>query len=309
MREPTDRPDVSDPLVARLRGHVDGLAGRIGPRHLGRPSAVAATLALVERELADAADLAVAPEAYDAGGIEAVNLVAEIPGRDRPGEIVLLGAHYDTVETTPGADDNASAVAMLLECARLLRDCSPRRTIRFVAFACEEPPHFNDGTMGSRHHARQARSRDERITAMICLEMVGYYATEPGSQHVPEDLPAPLRRIAPTRGDFLAAVTNLASARLGLGFRRGFKRAAPDFPLFSAALPESFHLIRLSDNSSFWDRRYPALMLTDTSFLRNPHYHLPSDEPDTLDYQRMACATIGVAGAIAHLAAAAVRPA
>lgn len=190
---------------------------------------------------------------------------------------------------------------MLLEVARLLRGLTPSRSIRYVAFACEEPPHFYTDSMGSQVHARSCRQRQEHIVGMLCLEMVGYYSSSAASQQMPESIPSWLRWAFPRRGNFLASVANLRSMGLGWRFRRGFKKAVR-FPLFSIALPELIREIRLSDNSSFWDQGFPALMLTDTSFLRNPHYHLPSDTPDTLDYSSMAAVTQGVAGAIAHLA-------
>ena len=179
--------------------------------------------------------------------------------------------------------------------------------MRFEAFACEEPPHFFTETMGSQVYARQCRERCEKVVGMLCLEMVGYYTTEPNSQLVDEQIPRFLRWVFPRRGDFLAAVGNVRSWRLGWTFRRGFKRAVR-FPLFSVALPEKVQAIRLSDNSSFWDYGYRALMLTDTSFLRNPHYHLPSDVPETLDYARTARVTIGVAGGVARIAKRGWRP-
>jgi hypothetical protein len=136
---------------------------------------------------------------------------------------------------------------------------------------------------------------------MLCLEMVGFYLAAKGTQRVPDAIPRFLHWAFPRRGKFLAAVGNLRSWKLGWNFRRGFKRASR-FPLFSISLPEIIHDIRRSDNSSFWDQGYPALMLTDTSYLRNPHYHLASDTPDTLDYQCMASVTQGVAGGVAFLA-------
>lgn len=297
--------DAEQALAARLREHVERLAGEIGPRHMGKPSSIEATVAYVERELTALGD-EVGRQTYHVGEQEAVNLIVERPAGERSkrsDEIVVLGAHYDTVPQTPGADDNASAVAMLIEVARLLRGVETKRTVRFVAFANEEPPHFHTGTMGSQVYARACRQRGEKIVAMLCLEMVGYYRTEPGSQQIPPAIPRLLRWAFPKRGDFLAAVGNLRSWRLLWPFRRGFKRAAR-FPLFTIALPELVHEIRLSDNSSFWDHGYRALMLTDTSFLRNPHYHQPSDTSDTLDYERMARVTQGVAGGLARLAGA-----
>lgn len=287
-------------LTERLKLHVDRLAGLIGPRHIGKPVALDAAATYIERELLSLGDT-VERQTYDAGGKMVSNLIAARTGSHRPDEIVILGAHYDTVPSTPGADDNASAVAVLIEAARLLTRANPRRTVRFVAFPCEEPPHFYRSTMGSQIHARTCRTNNERIVGMLCLEMVGYYTTEPNSQQVPPAIPRFLRWAFPRRGNFLAAVGNFRSWRLAWSFRRGFKRAAR-FPLFSILLPEAIHEIRLSDNSSFWDQGYPALMLTDTSFLRNPHYHLPSDLPETLDYERMAQVTLGVAGALRRIA-------
>jgi Zn-dependent M28 family amino/carboxypeptidase len=287
-------------LVENLRRHVDRLAGLIGPRHAGRPVALSAAVTLIENEFSQSG-YSVERQCYLAAGHEVANLIATIPGSIRPDEIVILGAHYDTVETTPGADDNASAVAVLIEVARLLRDCRPPRTIRFVAFACEEPPYFYTGEMGSQVYAKACRNRGDRILGMLCLEMVGYYSIAPNSQRLPEAIPRFLRWAFPRRGNFLAAVGNLRSMKLSWTFRRGFKHAAR-FPLFSICLPEAVHDIRLSDNSSFWDQGYPALMLTDTSYLRNPHYHLATDTPETLDYDRMSDVTIGVAGGVAKLA-------
>lgn len=289
-------------LAHNLFQHVDRLAGLIGPRHLGNSPAFHAAAGLVERELSNILPAATL-QTYRVGNEEVANVVAAIPGTTLHDEIVVVGAHYDTVWSTPGADDNASAVAMLIEVARLMRDSRPRRTIRFVSFACEEPPYFHTGDMGSQFFARECRRRNERIHGMLCLEMVGYYSSKPNSQSVPPSIPRSLHRLFPNRGDFLAAVANLRSWRLLWQFRRGFKRAVR-FPLFSIALPERIAEIRLSDNSSFWDQNYPALMLTDTSFLRNPHYHLNSDTPDTLDYERMAQVTVGVAGGLRRIAKA-----
>jgi hypothetical protein len=135
---------------------------------------------------------------------------------------------------------------------------------------------------------------------MLCLEMVGFFTAETGVQKLPPGIPRFLRWVFPRRGDFLAAVGNLRSWKLSRKFRRGFKRATR-FPLFSIVLPELIHDIRRSDNSSFWDQGYQALMLTDTSYLRNPHYHPTSDTPDTLDYKRMASVVIGVLGGVVEL--------
>lgn len=287
-------------IESNLRCHVDRLAGLIGPRTLQRPKSIAAALGYIRGQW-ETMGYSVADENYDAAGTLATNLVVETAGIKRSDEIILLGAHYDTVSTTPGADDNASAVAVLLEVSRLLKDHMGSRTVRYVSFACEESPYFDLDSMGSQHNAREARKRGDKIVAMLCLEMVGYFRDEVGSQAVPPSIPKFFHWLFPRRGNFLAAVGNLSSWKLNWSFRRGFKRGTR-LPLFSIILPEKVHEIRRSDNSSYWDQGYPALMLTDTSFLRNPHYHRPSDLPETLDYGRMTLVARGVAAAINRLA-------
>jgi hypothetical protein len=155
--------------------------------------------------------------------------------------------------------------------------------------------------MDSQYHARQARLRGEKILGMICLEMVGYDSAADNSQKVQPLIPKWLRHFFPHRGDFLPAVGNMPSWRLFWKIRRGFKRGPRSMPLFSICLPEKINEIRLSDDSSFWDQDYAALMLTDNSFLRNPNYQRCTDTPDTLDYQRMTEVTIGVASALRFL--------
>lgn len=290
-----DRKTIED----ALRLHVDRLAGLIGPRIYAKPKSIEAAMGYIRKQWAEMA-YDVNEEPFDALGAEARNLIVKKSGTSRANEIVLLGAHYDTVSTTPGADDNASAVAVLLEVARHLKDHQGKRTARYVAFACEEPPYFNLDSMGSQHHARESRKRGDKIVGMLCLEMVGYFSDEPGSQQIPRAIPKALHWFFPKRGNFLAAVGNLASWKLAYRFRFGFKRATR-LGLFSICLPETVGEIRLSDNSSFWDQGYPALMLTDTSFLRNPHYHQPSDTPETLDYTKMTEVALGVASAMKRL--------
>lgn len=291
-------------LSEELFRHVDCLAGLIGPRHLEKPKTIEATIGYITKALTSIG-FTVSQEHYEALGHSATNLIAELPGTSRGDEIVVVGAHYDTVDTTPGADDNASAIAVLIEVARALHaqfsEQLPRRTLRLVAFACEEPPYFNFGAMGSQNHARISRERGDKIVGMLCLEMLGYFSDEPNSQTIPDAIPKPLRWVFPKRANFLVAVGNLHSKRLCWNFRRGFRRGTKKLPLFAICLPEIIKEIQLSDNRAFWEQGYPALMITDTSFLRNPNYHRPSDTPDTLDYARMALAVLGVASATGKL--------
>lgn len=295
--EKTTFPD--DSLPDRLFRHVDMLAGVIGPRHPGKTGTMAATAAYIESQFREIG-FHVTRETYDVRGQPTDNVIVNIPGRRLPNEVVILGAHYDSTPETPGADDNGSAVAVLIESSRMLKGVVPDRTIRLVAFACEESPYFHTGEMGSMVHAQSCKAREENVVAMLCLEMVGYFVDTPDSQTVPPMIPRWLRWLFPTRGNFLAAVANPRSWKLCWLFRRAFKQATR-FPLFSIVLPERIPEIHLSDHRGFWMEGYPALMLTDTSFLRNPHYHRSTDTPDTLDYNRMAEITNGVANAVRRL--------
>jgi len=297
MRSPS--PENLTNLQSCLRSHVNVLANLIGPRHLGKPTTMEAAVSYIQRQFTEIGDTPTL-QTYSVANTESSNIIIERLGATIPDQIVIVGAHYDTVISTPGADDNASAVAMLIEVARLLKPRKLRRTLRFVAFANEEPPHFHMDTMGSQQYARACRKADENIVGMICLEMVGFYSDAKNSQHIPPVIPRLVHPLFPKRANFLASVANFRSLKLLLSFRRGFKRATK-LPLFSVPLPERINEIRLSDNSSFWDQNYPALMITDTSFLRNRHYHQPTDLPETLDYTRLTQATLGVANAVARI--------
>lgn len=298
LRPPPTDDEVA--LAVRLHRHVDLLAGVIGPRHMGRPSTLDAAVAYVERELGRHGET-VERQAYPVAGQQAINLMLERRGTREPDEVLLLGAHYDTVPETPGADDNASAVAALIEAASLLHGRALRRTVRFVAFANEEPPHFYTQTMGSQVYAAQCKARREKLVGLICLEMIGFFRTDADSQSYPAQLPTFVRPLLRSRGDFIGMVGNLRSKRLLWDASRGFKRAV-DFPLIAVPLPQSIHEIRLSDHGPFWDEGFPGVMVTDTSFFRNPHYHLPSDTAETLDYARLSRVTRGIVGAVTHAA-------
>jgi Zn-dependent M28 family amino/carboxypeptidase len=282
-------------LTDHLRRDVDVLAGLIGPRHTGAPSALAAAAAHVRRALEDAGH-AVTAEPVMAG---ADNLIAEVPGES--GRVVVVGAHYDTVPETPGADDNASAVAVLLAVARDLGR-RPKHTVRLVAFVNEEPPHYKGDTMGSLVHANNCRQRGDDLLGMLCLEMIGYFNDSPGSQSYPPGLPWPIRKLLPDRGDFLSLVGDLASRGLIKTLAKGFRQAT-DLPLKAFPLPSPIvGQTEMSDHWSFKQHGYPAAMACDTSFFRNPHYHQPTDLPGTLDYKRLTEVARGIIGAVELIA-------
>jgi hypothetical protein len=204
---------------------------------------------------------------------------------------IVVGAHYDTVPGSPGADDNASGVAVLLELAAM------KVPARFVAFANEEAPYFYGPEMGSWVWAKRARDRRDEIPAMFSLEMLGYYRDAPGSQQYP----APLGLFYPDRADFVAFVGDLGARQLVRRSIQSFRRNA-QFPSEGLAAPAFIPGVTWSDHWSFRQHGYAAIMITDTAFYRYPHYHAPSDTPDRLDYERMARVTLGLAAMLKELA-------
>ena len=290
---PNGAPAAAAAIVDGLRRDVTALCA-IGERNTFHPENLHRAADLGERELA-AAGYRVERQSYQTSGdIRSDNLIVEIPGRSK--EIVVIGAHYDSVLGTVGADDNASGVAALLALARRFAGAKPARTLRFVAFANEEPPHFQSTDMGSWQYAKRCSERKEKIVAMVSLETIGYYSDEPHSQHYP----APLAAMYPTTGNFIGFATNLGSRALLTRCVSAFKRASK-FPIESAALPEVVPGIGWSDQWSFWQFGWPAIMVTDTAPFRNPHYHEASDRPETLDYARLGQVVEGLAGVVEEL--------
>ena len=283
-------------LESRLRRHVEALAGKIGERHVGRPKALLAAESFVSGELASLG-YDVARQTYLAQGVESSNLEVVIPGDSRASEIVLVGAHYDTVPGSPGADDNASGVAGVIEIARALRDARPARTVKLVAFVNEEPPFFYFGEMGSRVYARAARQRGDDIRVMLSLEMIGCYSDAAESQAYPPLLGF----FYPQAGNFIAFVSNLRSRRTLREVVRAFKGGS-DFPVEKLASPGTVPGVSWSDQLSFWREGYAGVMVTDTAFYRYRHYHQASDTPDRIDYARMAKVVDGLTKAVASLA-------
>jgi aminopeptidase YwaD len=222
------------------------------------------------------------------------NIVAEKRGTTYPEKMIILGAHYDTVPGSPGADDNASAIAVLLEVARNIQKVPLEATVRLVAFSLEEY-----GFVGSAHYAREARRRGDRIAGMISLEMVGF-------THPKQNYPLYVNpKSYPSVGDFVGIIGNERSKGLLEKVLRSFKTSVPRLPLEYLLVPGNGELMEeatLSDHSSFWDEGFPALMVTDTAFLRNPNYHLSSDTMETLDFEFMRKVAIGTYDSIIDLA-------
>lgn len=283
-------------LEHRLMAHVRALGATIGERNLHRPWALRAAADYIRRAWQEQG-YEVGEEEFEVHGQPCVNLVAERKGARRPGRVLLVGAHYDSVIGSPGANDNATGVAVLLEMSRAARDDAPSNSLRFVAFVNEEPPYFLTEHMGSRVHARRARQRGEDIAAMLSLETLGYYSTAAGSQRYP----FPLGAFYPRTGDFLGVVGNLPSRGLVKDFLRHFM-AVSDFPVEGIATFEWIPGISWSDHWSFWTEGYPALMLTDTAPFRYPEYHRLSDLPHRVNGPEFARAAHGIIRAVRRMA-------
>ena len=283
-------------LAERLRIHITKLAGEIGERNVFRAKALHAAADYIRAEWA-AQGYQVSSQTYTVEGVLSENLEITVPAKSKPGEIILIGAHYDTVQGSPGANDNASGVAALLEISRKFAQFAPACSVRFVAFVNEEPPFFFWGKMGSMIYAKAARQRGDNIRLMVSLEMLGFYSEAPGSQNYPPLL----RFFYPDRGNFIAFVSNFNSRHALRQLVDAF-RSRSDFPAESLATFEFVPGVSWSDHLSFWREDYPALMVTDTAFYRYPYYHTALDTPEKLDYKSMARVVTGLQDALAALA-------
>jgi hypothetical protein len=272
-----------DILRDSLREHVNALAVDIGPRTPLNNDSLARAADYIHSVFEDA-HLSVREQGYQYHGQRVTNVLATHPTATGAAAYYVVGAHYDTVPGTPGADDNASAVAVMLELARRLSHQRLKAPVLFAAFTLEEPPAYLTGHQGSRFFVRSCRSSGDRVLGAIILEMVGFTAPR---QHYPYLARWPGY---PAEGNFIGIIANWRSWRVGRAVLRGFRRntglavESLFLPFNGRLLPET----RLSDHASFWDAGLPALMITDTAFFRNPNYHLPSDTIDTLDLTFMA---------------------
>jgi hypothetical protein len=284
-------------LSESLKRDLNVLAGSIGSRSVYTPKKLAEAADFVEKGLARSGR-PVRRQTFEVSRQTCANLEVEIPGKSLKEEIVVVGAHYDSVDDTPGANDNGSGVVALLALAERLGKSTPERTLRFVAFVNEEPPHFQNEQMGSWVYAKAAHAKGEKIVAMISLETMGYYSDERGSQKYPFLL---LKAFYPSRGNFIALVSDNGSKKL-LQECVAIFRKETSFPSEGATLPTRVPGIGWSDQWAFWQEGYPGLMVTDTAPFRYAHYHQPTDTPDKVDYERLARVTEGVEKVVQGLA-------
>tara|TARA_R110002096_G_scaffold374692_5_gene568413 strand:- start:257 stop:1303 length:1047 start_codon:yes stop_codon:yes gene_type:complete len=280
---------------ADLERYLTILCEQIGERNVGKPEKLEQAAIWIHSTLGGRnLGYSVRPENYvvetESGeSLSVRNLIAELPGLSRRDEIVVVGAHYDTVTGCPGANDNGTGVVALLSLAQALAGEQQERTVRFVAFVNEEPPYFHTESMGSLVHARGCRERDENIVAMISLETIGCYTNAPSSQKIPEGLEGEF----PTVGNFLAFVGNSSSQFLADSARSAFMSAS-GIPALAGGYPETVPGVAWSDHWSFWQAGYPAIMVTDTAPYRYAHYHKPTDTIDKVDFDKLEDAVKGL---------------
>lgn len=283
-------------LRDRLKKHIKILAEKIGERNIRRYKELEASADYIGKSFKDLG-YKVGLQTFKVGGATVKNIEVEFMGSSRSGEIVIVGAHYDSVTGSPGANDNASGVAAILEIARLIASEDLLRTVRLVAFANEEPPYFKTSHMGSRVYASRSRKRGEQIVAMISIETIGYYSEDVGSQRYP----FPFNLFYPDTGNFIGLVSNISSRHLVRRAIATFREHSP-FPSEGVAAPGWITGIGWSDHWSFWKEGYPAMMITDTAPFRYKHYHTPEDTADKIDYARLARVVAGIARIITEFA-------
>ena len=281
-------------LREELRGDVQELAGEIGERNMWHYLELSAAADFVEWSFSRAG-LDPRRDSYELRGQACHNIEAEISGA-RP-EILMIGAHYDSVFGSPGANDNGSGVAATLALARRFANAKPKHTLRFVAFANEEPPYFLSGEMGSLVYASRCKERGDKISAMVSLETIGYFSDAPNSQRYPSP---GLGLFYPRIGNFIGFVSNVRSRALLRRVVTLFRKHAK-IPSEGAALPAFIPGVSWSDQWSFWQHGYPAIMVTDTAPFRYPYYHSSNDTPEKLDYDRFTLVVSGMGKVIEDL--------
>ena len=288
--EPSEK--KSDP--ERLRRHVVALSETFHPRDYTHPENLNRVADYIATEM-KAAGAEIEMQDYEVGGETFRNVIGRFgAGKDKT---IIIGAHYDSCGDTPGADDNASGVAGLLQLARLVGKDGSDCAVELVAYTLEEPPFFRSPQMGSAIHAASVASRKDRIIGVIVLEMIGYFSDEPGSQAYPVGM---MKAHYPDKGDFIAVVSKWNQGDLISDVKAGMK-GTTDLPVYSFRGPASLQGIDFSDHRNYWPHDIPAVMITNTAFYRNGHYHTPQDTADKLDYARMGKVVVGVYEAIRFL--------
>jgi Zn-dependent M28 family amino/carboxypeptidase len=280
---------------ARLEAHVRKLSVEFVPRDETHTENLDRVAAYIKGEFSQT-NASVSEQQYRVRGKSYRNVIADFGPETE--ERVIVGAHYDTAGPLPGADDNASGVAGLIELARLLSGQSLPLRVELVAFSLEEPPYFRTTGMGSAVHAESLRQQHVRVRAMLSLEMIGYFSDAPNSQHLPA---AMLSAFYPSTGNFIGVVGRMSDWSVARRTKSAIRNASP-LPVYSINAPAFIAGVDFSDQLNYWEAGYNALMITDTAFYRNPNYHTADDTAEKLDYKRMALVVEGVYAAVVELA-------
>ncbi len=283
-------PKVSVPL-ARLERHVGMLSQTYMPRNAAHPENLDRIATYIAQEFAHA-NARVIEQPYAIDGHTYRNVIGSYgpPTAER----IVIGAHYDAAGEFPGADDNASGVAGLIELAYLLGTVPLPIRVELVAYTLEEPPYFRTPMMGSAVHARSLRQQGQPVRLMVSLEMIGYFTDAPNSQGFPSPI---LKLFYPSQGNFITIVGNVGQGGVVRRTKRAM-RGASALPVYSINAPRFVPGVDFSDHLNYWAAGYHAIMITDTAFYRNPRYHTAHDTPETLDYPRMAMVVQGVYAAV-----------
>lgn len=286
-------------IKQELQNDLKYLAG-LGPKHIDRRGQLHEAENWIFRNFKEAG-LEPEKQQFQSDEETVANVETEIPGDTRSNEVIVIGAHYDTVVGSPGANDNGSGVVALLALARRLSRISPQRTVRLVAFVNEEHPFSKPdqkGTqMGSVQYARRCRIRNEYVRAMITLETIGYYTVEPNTQRFPSFL----KYIFPDTGNFVAVISNIGSRWLAHSIVKSYRQKGTA-PTLGVVLPTLIKGITRSDHSSFWHEGYPGVMITDTANFRYPFYHSSQDTVDKIEFDTFSRVVYSTQQAIEDLA-------
>ncbi|HYO16145.1 MAG TPA: M28 family peptidase [Thermoanaerobaculia bacterium] len=286
------RPAAAPPVQpARLAAHVRMLTEDFVPRDEAHPENLDRAASYI-RQVFESTGGRVEEQPFQVRGRTYRNVIAHFGPQTR--ERIVVGAHYDAAGPLPGADDNASGVAGVLELAHLLGRTAPPAHVELVAYTLEEPPYFAGPMMGSVFHAASLKKQGVKVRAMICLEMIGYFTDEPRSQRFPHPS---LRLLYPSTGNFIAVVGRIGQGSLAGRIKKSMKRSAP-LPVHSINAPRWLPGVDFSDHRSYWEAGWDAVMITDTAFYRNDNYHTAADTADTLDYGRMALVVQGLDAAV-----------
>ncbi|MCL2310246.1 MAG: M20/M25/M40 family metallo-hydrolase [Proteobacteria bacterium] len=277
---------------SRLETYVRTLSTQFHPRN--RPETLQRAAEYIKNSLRETR-ARISEQEFEVDGAIFRNVIASFGPEE--GERIIVGAHYDAVEETPGADDNASAVAGMLELAHMLDQHPSALPLRvdLVAFALEEPPYFRTDQMGSAVYAALLAQNNIKVRAMIALEMIGYFSDQPDSQELPAAFL--LRWFYPTEGNFIAVVGSLSDVVLARAVKEAMRKVS-SLPVYSINAPQAVPGIDFSDHLNFWKLGYPAVMITDTAFFRNKNYHTAHDTAEKLDYPKMAQVVEGVYSAL-----------